>query len=70
MRTLANPPPTIKLAIEAIAVMLGETDVGWKALRQMMMRETFISSIVSFNTEDMRLGVVFSMWHGVRFSQL
>jgi len=54
VRSLANPPPAIKLAVEAIAVMLGETDVGWKALRQLMMRETFISTIVNFDTEQMR----------------
>lgn len=67
VRTLANPPSTIKLAIEAIAVMLGETDLGWKALRQMMMRETFISSIVSFNTEDMRYGDLFSLFLSTQF---
>lgn len=54
VRTLPNPPPAIKLAVEAIAVMLGETDLGWKALRQLMMRETFISTIVNFDTEQMR----------------
>ena len=54
MRTLPNPPTVIKLAVEAIAVMLGETDLGWKALRQLMMRETFISTIVNFDTEQMR----------------
>ena len=54
VRTLANPPPAIKLAVEAIAVMLGETEISWKALRQMMMRETFISTIVNFDTEMMR----------------
>lgn len=62
VRSLANPPPAIKLAVEAIAVMLGETDVGWKALRQMMMRETFISTIITFDTEMMRSVLVLVFW--------
>ena len=62
MRTLANPPPAIKLAVEAIAVMLGETEISWKALRQMMMRETFISTIVNFDTEMMRCVYVETVW--------
>lgn len=52
VRTLNNPPAAVKLAVESICVLLGESDLEWKALRGIIMRENFISTIVNFKTDD------------------
>ena len=53
VKTLANPPAAVKLAIESICVLLGEGELDWRSLRQVIMRENFISTIVNFDTETM-----------------
>ena len=50
MRRLPNPPPAVKMAVESICTLLGEGDFDWKSLRQVIMRENFISTIVNFDT--------------------
>ncbi|KAK7504322.1 hypothetical protein BaRGS_00004626, partial [Batillaria attramentaria] len=52
VRSLGNPPPAVKLAVESIGVLLGESDPDWKQLRSILMRENFISTIVNFKTDD------------------
>ena len=53
IRSMANPPAIVKVALESICLLLGETAPDWKSIRAVIMRENFISSIVSnFNTED------------------
>jgi dynein heavy chain 1, cytosolic len=54
VKSLPSPPPAVKLAIESVCTLLGEKDLDWKAMRSAIMRENFISSIVGFNTEDIR----------------
>ncbi|KAL1461001.1 hypothetical protein WDU94_012934, partial [Cyamophila willieti] len=52
LRSMANPPSVVKLALESICLLLGENATDWKAIRAVVMRENFINSIVSnFNTE-------------------
>lgn len=51
IRTLPSPPLAVKMAIESICDLLGEEDLDWKALRSVIMRENFISSIVNFDAE-------------------
>jgi len=63
VKALPNPPPAVKLAIESVCMLLGEKDLDWKAMRSVIMRENFISSIVSFNTEDIRYGFCFVLSH-------
>jgi dynein heavy chain 1 len=53
IRALPNPPPLVKLSLEAICMLLGEPDVDWKAMRSIIMRDNFISSIVNFRTDDL-----------------
>lgn len=52
IRSLANPPPAVKLALESICTLLGEPNVDWKTLRSIIMKENFIPTIVNFNTEE------------------
>lgn len=52
VRTMANPPSVVKLALESICLLLGENANDWKSIRAVIMRENFINSIVSnFSTE-------------------
>ncbi|EDW50531.1 GM13947 [Drosophila sechellia] len=53
VRTMANPPSVVKLALESICLLLGENATDWKSIRAVIMRENFINSIVSnFGTEN------------------
>ncbi|XP_065167911.1 dynein heavy chain, cytoplasmic isoform X2 [Atheta coriaria] len=53
IRTMANPPAVVKLALESICLLLGENASDWKSIRAVIMRDNFINTIVSnFNTED------------------
>ena len=53
VRSMANPPANVKLALESICLLLGENATDWKAIRAVIMRENFIHSIVTnFNTEE------------------
>ena len=51
IRSLANPPGPVKMALEAICTLLGEQNLDWKALRSLIMKDAFIPNIVSFDTE-------------------
>lgn len=52
VRSMANPPAIVKLALESICLLLGENASDWKSIRAVIMRENFINSIVSnFSTE-------------------
>ncbi|XP_074643936.1 cytoplasmic dynein 1 heavy chain 1-like isoform X2 [Tubulanus polymorphus] len=52
VRALGNPPTIIKVALESICTLLGEPDLDWKAMRSIIMKENFISTIVNFSTDD------------------
>ena len=52
VRSMGNPPPIIKMALESVCLLLGENATDWKAIRGVIIRDNFISSIVSFNTDE------------------
>lgn len=53
VRSMANPPAVVKLALESICLLLGENASDWKSIRAVVMRENFINSIVNnFSTEN------------------
>uniref|UniRef100_UPI00358E5199 cytoplasmic dynein 1 heavy chain 1-like n=1 Tax=Myxine glutinosa TaxID=7769 RepID=UPI00358E5199 len=52
VKSMANPPAAVKLALESICLLLGEETNDWRKIRQVIIRDNFISSIVNFNTED------------------
>ncbi|XP_052769398.1 cytoplasmic dynein 1 heavy chain 1-like isoform X2 [Mya arenaria] len=52
IRAMPTPPPLVKVALEAIIMMLGKSDTDWKGIRSAIMGDNFISSIVNFRTDD------------------
>nr|ACI03612.1 dynein microtubule-binding domain (26:19) fused to seryl-tRNA synthase-dimer [synthetic construct]3ERR_A Chain A, fusion protein of microtubule binding domain from mouse cytoplasmic dynein and seryl-tRNA synthetase from Thermus thermophilus [synthetic construct]3ERR_B Chain B, fusion protein of microtubule binding domain from mouse cytoplasmic dynein and seryl-tRNA synthetase from Thermus thermophilus [synthetic construct] len=52
VRSMANPPAAVKLALESIALLLGESTTDWKQIRSIIMRENFIPTIVNFSAEE------------------
>lgn len=54
VRSMANPPAAVKLALESICLLLGESTVDWKQIRSIIMRENFIPTIVNFSADEIR----------------
>ena len=52
VKSMINPPPAVKLALDSICLLLGENAPDWKAIRGIVVRDNFISTIVNFSTED------------------
>ncbi|CAI8017799.1 Cytoplasmic dynein 1 heavy chain 1, partial [Geodia barretti] len=52
MRTLANPPKMIKMAMESICLLIGEPASDWKAIRSVLLRDNFITTIINFSTDS------------------
>ena len=52
VRSMANPPSAVKTALESICLLLGENASDWKAIRSVIVKESFIPTIVNFNTDD------------------
>ncbi|GIX77262.1 cytoplasmic dynein 1 heavy chain 1 [Caerostris extrusa] len=52
VRSMANPPAPVKLALESICLLLGEPTTDWKAIRSVIIRENFINTIVNFATDE------------------
>lgn len=51
IRSMANPPAVVKLALESICFLLGENAADWKQIRAVTMKDSFIPTIVNLNTE-------------------
>ncbi|CAJ0587193.1 unnamed protein product, partial [Mesorhabditis spiculigera] len=53
VRSMASPPVLVKLTLEAIMVMLGETvGTDWKGIRGVMVKEDFMNRIVHYKTDQ------------------
>lgn len=55
VRSMANPPSVVKMALESICTLLGEKGDTWKGIRSVVMKDNFISTIVNFETENITL---------------
>ena len=55
VRSMANPPQAVKVALESICLLLGEQAADWRAIRGIIIRDNFIPTIVNFQTENIRL---------------
>jgi dynein heavy chain 1 len=51
VRSMGNPPQAVKLALEAVCILLGKKAATWKDIQQAIRGEDFIASIVSFDNE-------------------
>ena len=53
VRSMANPPAAVKTALESICMLLGvENATDWKTIRSVIVKESFVPSIVSFDTDN------------------
>lgn len=53
VRSMSNPPLPVKMALESICLLLGESTNDWKVIRSVLARDDFISKILSFQTENL-----------------
>ena len=51
VRSMANPPEAVKLAMESVCTVLGHQIDSWRTVQGIIRRDDFISSIVNFDTE-------------------
>ncbi|KAL8732460.1 MAG: hypothetical protein Q9166_002673 [cf. Caloplaca sp. 2 TL-2023] len=51
IRSLANPPTGVKLALEAVCTLLGHKVDSWKTIQGLVRRDDFIASIVGYDNE-------------------
>lgn len=58
VRSMANPPAIVKLALESICLLLGESALDWKAIRSVLMRDNFVPTIVNFNTQTITYAIL------------
>lgn len=50
LRSMAQPPSAVKLALESVCLLLGENATDWKAIRGVMVKDDFITKILNFDT--------------------
>jgi dynein heavy chain 1, cytosolic len=55
VRNLARPPTNVKLTLECVAIMLGESKVEWADVRKLLSKTDFIPSIIEFNADKLTL---------------
>lgn len=48
---MANPPLPVKLALESICFLLGESGLDWRTIRSVIIRDNFIPTIINFDVE-------------------
>lgn len=53
VRSMANPPEAVRLAMESACTLLGHQIDSWKAVQSIIRREDFVSSIQHFDTDKM-----------------
>lgn len=51
VRSMANPPEAVKLAMESVCTLLGHHIDSWRTVQGIIRRDDFITSIVNFDTE-------------------
>ncbi|KAL8693410.1 MAG: hypothetical protein Q9218_001759 [Villophora microphyllina] len=51
VRSLANPPTGVKLALEAVCTLLGHKVDNWRTIQAIVRRDDFIASIVGYDNE-------------------
>jgi len=53
VRNLSRPPPNVRLTIECVAIMMGETSLEWKDLRKVLSKSDFIPNILNFDADNL-----------------
>ncbi|KAI0271628.1 dynein heavy chain protein 1 [Gloeopeniophorella convolvens] len=52
VRTMANPPEAVKLAMESVCTILGHKIDSWRTVQGIIRRDDFIQRIVNFDTTN------------------
>lgn len=53
VRNLARPPTNVKLTLECVAMMMGESSVEWSDVRKLIARTDFIPNIINFDADKL-----------------
>ncbi|PAA89834.1 hypothetical protein BOX15_Mlig025375g2 [Macrostomum lignano] len=53
IKAMKNPPPAVKMAVESICLLLGEKSSDWKQIQGVIVKDTFVPSIVNYKTLEM-----------------
>lgn len=59
---MANPPAAVKLALESVCLMLNCETQDWKQIRAIMVKDSFISTIVNFDTMSITYGISYFLF--------
>lgn len=51
VRSMGNPPASVRLALEAVCTLLGHKVEGWKTIQGIIRKDDFIASIVNYDNE-------------------
>ncbi|KAK7206778.1 dynein heavy chain, N-terminal region 1-domain-containing protein [Myxozyma melibiosi] len=51
VRSMANPPEAVKMAMEAVCILLGHKVDNWRSVQSIIRRDDFISSIINYDTD-------------------
>ncbi|KAJ9613346.1 dynein heavy chain [Cladophialophora chaetospira] len=51
VRSMANPPSGVKLALESVCTLLGHKVDNWKSIQGVVRKDDFIANIVNYNNE-------------------
>ncbi|OLL22334.1 Dynein heavy chain, cytoplasmic [Neolecta irregularis DAH-3] len=51
VRSMANPPEAVKMAMESVCTLLGNRVDSWKTVQGIIRRDDFITSIVNYDNE-------------------
>ncbi|EUB63753.1 Cytoplasmic dynein 1 heavy chain [Echinococcus granulosus] len=52
IKAMRNPPPAVKMALEAICLLLGEKSTEWRQILTVIVKDSFVPSILNFDTEE------------------
>lgn len=52
VRSMGNPPASVRLALEAVCTLLGHKVDSWKTIQAIVRREDFIGSIINYDNES------------------
>lgn len=52
VRSMANPPSGVKLALESVCTLLGHKVDSWKSIQAVVRRDDFIANIVNYDNEQ------------------
>ncbi|BHF62050.1 Cytoplasmic dynein 1 heavy chain 1 [Sparganum proliferum] len=52
LKSMRNPPPAVKMALEAVCLLLGEKSSEWLKILQVIVKDSFVPSITNYNTDE------------------